>query len=237
MNKYLTIPIFLLFIILFTTPVVSAKHTCGYCSKDINGIFVHVQDMYFHPSHFRCSICDNQIKGSEYYFEDNKFYDDSCYQKQNTLYCNYCQKEIASKYFIKEGQKLHEDCYQKLYSLTCEYCQQSITGKYITFENNKYHNHCYQNHIAFRCAICSLTINDDFFEDLWGYKYHAKHETDSYKCDYCGGYFSLTREKSGKIYSDKRGCCSVCLETALFSFDDNQKIFTTVNEKLEKYGV
>ncbi|KAA3633379.1 MAG: hypothetical protein DWP97_09315 [Calditrichaeota bacterium] len=222
-------------VLIILSPLLSAKPVCNYCNKTIDAVFVKVQDFHFHPSHFKCSVCNGQIKGSKYYYENDKFYDDSCYTKISSIYCDHCNREIRSKYIVKENKKYHERCYQEEFQLVCDHCRRSITGEYFTIGDEKYHKACYENSIAYRCALCSLSLTEDYFLDLYDQKYCRDHEKDAYHCEYCGGFFSLTHAKNGKILPDGRACCTKCLETATFDKNDNPELFADINERLKKY--
>ena len=224
--------IFILFTI--TISVQSAeKKICHYCSKEITKLFIKVNEFYFHPSHFICERCQHTIEGSSYYFENDKFYDDSCYQIISTLYCHYCKKEITGGYTEYEGEKYHKKCYKKVSALPCALCGLNITSTYIVYDGKNYHESCYDNSIALKCSLCGKIIEGKYYTDSYNNNYHSYHENSCHSCKYCGGYFDNTTQKQGTIYDDGRAICSICSQSAINTIDDIEPLLVEVNNKLK----
>ncbi len=239
MKQKIWILLISILIILTASSTISAaeKKVCRHCSQEIKKLFIKVNNFYFHPSHFICYRCQSTIEGTSYYYENDRFYDDSCYQIANRVLCSYCSKDIKGRYTIYENNNYHKSCYEIVSALPCYFCKENITDSYITYENNNYHDLCYSNNIALRCSLCSKVIDKDYFYDRYKNNYHISHKQDSESCSYCGGYFNNRSQKKGFVYSDGRGICTNCSKDAIINMADVEPLLVEVNEKLKLYAL
>ena len=92
-----------IFTLSFTSSIHSAdKKICRHCNNEITKSFIKVNGYLFHPSHFICYRCNATIEGSAYFFEDDYFYDDSCYKVIHRIVCDYCKKNsMGDTLFMK----------------------------------------------------------------------------------------------------------------------------------------
>lgn len=226
MKKVLLI-LLLLTVILSLSLTAAEKKICRECGKEITKLFVKANGYYFHPSHFKCYYCKKTIDESQYYFEDDKFYHEACYKKINTLPCAYCGKNINGHYVQYDNKNYHRECYQ-LIALKCDYCRLRIKENYVEFDGKVYHPECYNDFIALKCDLCGEIISGNYLLDIWGHKYHAEHEKEYPRCDYCRGLFA----EGGVETADDRKICAHCSETAVNDMAELKRLAKEINYRL-----
>jgi hypothetical protein len=87
------------------------------------------------------------------------------------------------------------------------------------------------------CSHCRKPITGKYSADYWGNNYHREHIGKVPACDYCGRLISRTLTKGGKIYSDGKQICGICLSGAINDSDAGKKILQIVHDRLAVYGI
>lgn len=226
MKKFLAV-LFLFIIILSASTLMAEDKICKECGQEITKLFVKANGYYFHPSHFKCYYCKKVIEESKYYFEDDKFYHQRCYEKIHTLPCAYCGKNINGHYVQYDNKNYHRECYQ-LIAIKCDYCRLRIKDNYVELDGKIYHPECYADYIALKCDLCGEIISGSYLLDIWGNKYHAEHEKEYPRCDYCQAIFA----EGGIVTADGRNICARCNETAVNDMSVLKGLAKEINYRL-----
>nr|XP_015211343.1 PREDICTED: leupaxin-like isoform X1 [Lepisosteus oculatus] len=186
----------------------AAKGHCAACGKCIVGKVITAMGMTWHPEHFVCCVCKEELGVSCGFFErDGKPYCETDYQNifaprcaycngpilQNILtaldrswhpehfFCTACGHVFGSEGFLeREGKPYcHADFY-RLYAPKCSGCGDPVRENYLSAANGTWHTEC------FVCADCLSPFQDGCFMELDGrplctLHFHARQGT------LCGG--------------------------------------------------
>ncbi|XP_071849259.1 paxillin-like isoform X2 [Apostichopus japonicus] len=173
-----------------------AKGHCAACNKQIVGQIVTALGKTWHPEHFVCNHCQQEL-GMENFFErDEKAYCENDYHNLFSPRCAYCNGAIlgtcitaleqtwhpehffcaqCGKNFGKDG--FHEkngkaycpEDYFDMFAPKCGGCHRAIMDNYITALNVQWHPDC------FVCGECRMPFNGGSFFDHDGIPYCEIH--------------------------------------------------------------
>jgi len=130
-----------------------SRGKCAVCECDIFGEVMHAMNKTYHPEHFTCVICSNELGGGTFVHKNEKFYCQSCHEEYFQPKCAKCNQPITEVYTTAMDKKWHLDCFQ------CQGCNRPFGDE--TFQEHKgdpYCNACYQDTIAPKCAKCKLPV-------------------------------------------------------------------------------
>lgn len=186
-----------------------AKGHCAACNKQIVGQIVTALGRTWHPEHFVCAICSQEL-GTENFFErDDKAYCENDYREQFSPQCAYCNKPIlgscitaleqtwhpehffcheCGKNFMdggfheKDGKAYCPDDYFAMFAPKCGGCHNAIIDNYISALNEHWHPQC------FVCMECHQSFNGGSFFEHGGLPYcemhyHARRGSLCYGCN------------------------------------------------------
>ncbi len=176
-----------------------------------------------------CSGCNKKIEGT-YLKIDNKYF------HPEHFLCEKCGKIIEGNYHKESNKYYHSSCYAEAFIGKCEVCKKAIESEYIVKDGKKYHPECFNEKVALKCSICSKVINDEYFNDFYGNAYHAFHEKEYPKCDNCRRLICSAITEGGKVISDGRNLCNICLRNAVKSEKEINNLFKKVLSQLNKDG-
>ncbi|CAK6440418.1 unnamed protein product [Pipistrellus nathusii] len=163
-----------------------AKGVCGACRKPIAGQVVTAMGRTWHPEHFVCTHCQEEIGSRNFFERDGQPY---CEQDYHTLFsprCHYCNGPILDKvvtaldrtwhpehffcaqcgaffgpegFHEKDGKAYCRKDYFDMFAPKCGGCARAILENYISALNTLWHPEC------FVCRECFTPfINGSFFE-------------------------------------------------------------------------
>jgi hypothetical protein len=120
----------------------------------------------------------------------------------------------------------------------CAVCGKPIEpGRFITKDKKNYHESCFLEKAALKCDVCGKIIQGKYRRDYWGNRYHADHVKKHPQCFYCSRLISRELTGGGKQYPDGRKICALCLENAVSSPDQADRLVHRVREELGEHGI
>ncbi|KAL5280052.1 TGFB1I1 family protein [Megaselia abdita] len=172
------------------------KGCCNACEKPIVGQVITALGKTWHPEHFTCNHCSQEL-GTRNFFERDGFpYCEPDYHSLFSPRCNYCNGAILDKcvtaldktwhtehFFCAQcGQQFGEDgfherdgkpyCktdYFEMFAPKCNGCNRAIMENYISALNSQWHPDC------FVCRDCRQPFQGGSFFDHEGLPYCETH--------------------------------------------------------------
>ncbi|XP_014820091.1 PREDICTED: paxillin isoform X2 [Calidris pugnax] len=163
-----------------------AKGVCGACKKPIAGQVVTAMGKTWHPEHFVCTHCQEEIGSRNFFERDGQPYCETDYHNLFSPRCYYCNGPILDKvvtaldrtwhpehffcahcgaffgqegFHEKDGKAYCRKDYFDMFAPKCGGCSRAILENYISALNNLWHPEC------FVCRECFTPfINGSFFE-------------------------------------------------------------------------
>ncbi|PIK44435.1 putative paxillin [Apostichopus japonicus] len=145
-----------------------AKGHCAACNKQIVGQIVTALGKTWHPEHFVCNHCQQEL-GMENFFErDEKAYCENDYHNLFSPRCAYCNGAILGEcrmpfnggsFFDHDGIPYCEIHYHAVRGSLCAGCNKPITGRCITAMQKKFHPE------HFVCSYCMKQLNKGTFKE------------------------------------------------------------------------
>lgn len=172
------------------------KGVCAACKKPIVGQVITALGYTWHPEHFTCANCNQELGTSNFFERDGKAYCEQDYHLLFSPRCGFCNGPILDKcisaldntwhpeHFLCSGcgQQLGEEgfhekgdsaycktCYFHNFAPKCGGCSQPITENYISSLNQQWHPGC------FVCKECQTTFQDGNFFEHDGHPYCETH--------------------------------------------------------------
>uniref|UniRef100_J3S0G7 Paxillin n=1 Tax=Crotalus adamanteus TaxID=8729 RepID=J3S0G7_CROAD len=163
-----------------------AKGVCGACKKPIAGQVVTAMGKTWHPEHFVCTHCQEEIGSRNFFERDSQPYCERDYHNLFSPRCYYCNGPILDKvvtaldrtwhpehffcaqcgaffgpegFHEKDGKAYCRKDYFDMFAPKCGGCARAILENYISALNTLWHPEC------FVCRECFTPfINGSFFE-------------------------------------------------------------------------
>ena len=85
------------------------KGVCGACSKPIVGQVITALGRTWHPEHFTCSHCNQELGTQNFFERDGKPYCEHDYHSLFSPRCGYCQGAILDKCISALDQTWHPE--------------------------------------------------------------------------------------------------------------------------------
>lgn len=172
------------------------KGVCAACNKPIVGQVITALGRTWHPEHFNCSHCNQELGTRNFFERDGKPYCEQDYHHLFSPRCGYCQGPILDKCISALDQTWHpehflcadcgkqfgddgfhekddsaycKDCYFEQFAPKCGGCSNPIRENYISSLNMQWHPNC------FVCKECSQPFNDGAFFEHEGFPYCETH--------------------------------------------------------------
>jgi len=172
------------------------KGHCAACAKPIVGQVITALGKIWHPEHFICEQCGEQL-GTQNFFEREGL--PYCEKDYHTLFspkCGHCNGPILDKcvtaldkswhpeHFVcskcgqpfgeegfheKDGKAFCRDDYFQLFAPKCGNCRNPIMDNYISALNRQWHPEC------FICMECQIPFGGGSFFDHEGMPYCETH--------------------------------------------------------------
>ncbi|XP_073766130.1 paxillin isoform X15 [Danio rerio] len=163
-----------------------AKGVCGACSKPIVGQVVTAMGRTWHPEHFVCTHCQEEIGSRNFFEREGQPYCERDYHHLFSPRCYYCNGPILDKvvtaldrtwhpehffcaqcgaffgpegFHEKDGKAYCRKDYFDLFAPKCGGCARAILENYISALSSLWHPEC------FVCRECFTPfVNGSFFE-------------------------------------------------------------------------
>uniref|UniRef100_A0A8C9J783 Paxillin n=1 Tax=Panthera tigris altaica TaxID=74533 RepID=A0A8C9J783_PANTA len=163
-----------------------AKGVCGACKKPIAGQVVTAMGKTWHPEHFVCTHCQEEIGSRNFFERDGQPYCEKDYHNLFSPRCYYCNGPILDKvvtaldrtwhpehffcaqcgaffgpegFHEKDGKAYCRKDYFDMFAPKCGGCARAILENYISALNTLWHPEC------FVCRECFTPfVNGSFFE-------------------------------------------------------------------------
>ncbi|XP_006151594.1 paxillin isoform X1 [Tupaia chinensis] len=163
-----------------------AKGVCGACKKPIAGQVVTAMGKTWHPEHFVCTHCQEEIGSRNFFERDGQPYCEKDYHNLFSPRCYYCNGPILDKvvtaldrtwhpehffcaqcgaffgpegFHEKDGKAYCRKDYFDMFAPKCGGCSRAILENYISALNTLWHPEC------FVCRECFTPfVNGSFFE-------------------------------------------------------------------------
>ncbi|KAI1882383.1 hypothetical protein AGOR_G00250120 [Albula goreensis] len=163
-----------------------AKGVCGACRKPIVGQVVTAMGRTWHPEHFVCTHCQEEIGSRNFFERDGQPYCEKDYHNLFSPRCYYCNGPILDKvvtaldrtwhpdhffcaqcgaffgpegFHEKDGKAYCRKDYFDMFAPKCGGCARAILENYISALNSLWHPEC------FVCRECFTPfVNGSFFE-------------------------------------------------------------------------
>ncbi|XP_061116318.1 paxillin isoform X3 [Conger conger] len=163
-----------------------AKGVCGACNKPIVGQVVTAMGRTWHPEHFVCTHCQDEIGSRNFFERDGQPYCEKDYHNLFSPRCYYCNGPILDKvvtaldrtwhpehffcaqcgaffgpegFHEKDGKAYCRKDYFDMFAPKCGGCARAILENYISALNSLWHPEC------FVCRECFTPfVNGSFFE-------------------------------------------------------------------------
>ncbi|XP_069741967.1 paxillin-like isoform X2 [Narcine bancroftii] len=173
-----------------------AKGLCDGCQKPIVGTIITAMGHTWHPEHFVCSHCEEEIGQNSFYERDGRVYCNKDYQNLFSPQCAYCKRPILDKilmaldkawhpehffcaycgdrfdtdgYHEKDGKAYCRKDYFKMFAPKCGCCDRPVLDNYISALNNFWHPEC------FICRDCLTPFTSANFFEVAGLPYCEIH--------------------------------------------------------------
>lgn len=231
-----------------------AKGVCGACCKPIIGQVVTAMGRTWHPEHFVCSHCQEEIGSRNFFERDGQPYCERDYHHLFSPRCYYCNGPILDKvvtaldrtwhpehffcaqcgaffgpegFHEKDGKAYCRKDYFDLFAPKCGGCARAILENYISALNSLWHPEC------FVCRECFTPfVNGSFFEhDGQPYCEVHYHERRGSLCSGCQKPITgRCITAMGKKFHPEHFVCAFCLKQL------NKGTFKEQNDKPYCHG-
>ncbi|XP_019878106.2 leupaxin-like isoform X2 [Aethina tumida] len=167
----------------------SQKGCCSACDKPIVGQVITALGKTWHPEHFVCAHCNQELGTRNFFERDGKPYCEPDYHNLFSPRCAYCNGPILDKcvtaldktwhmdhffcaqcgkqfgedgFHERDGKPFCRDDYFDLYAPKCGACNRAIMENYISALNSQWHPDC------FVCRDCKLPVQGKSFYAVEG---------------------------------------------------------------------
>ncbi|MEB3198140.1 MAG: LIM domain-containing protein [Candidatus Sericytochromatia bacterium] len=131
---------------------------CADCREPIQGRYLRVGRLTFHPEHFRCRHCRAVIIG-QYHAHEGTFLDPTCFAAHYAPRCEICTQPVLDRYVEHRGKPVHVACYGKHLAQHCVVCRRAIVGTWVKDHwGHVYHAEHTREYAT--CQYCSRLCHD-----------------------------------------------------------------------------
>nr|XP_020138476.1 paxillin isoform X6 [Microcebus murinus] len=213
-----------------------AKGVCGACKKPIAGQVVTAMGKTWHPEHFVCTHCQEEIGSRNFFERDGQPYCEKDYHNLFSPRCYYCNGPILDKvvtaldrtwhpehffcaqcgaffgpegFHEKDGKAYCRKDYFDMFAPKCGGCARAILENYISALNTLWHPEC------FVCRECFTPfVNGSFFEhDGQPYCEVHYHERRGSLCSGCQKpIHGPLHHRHGQEVPPEHFVCAFCLK-------------------------
>ncbi|XP_028302068.1 paxillin a isoform X2 [Gouania willdenowi] len=231
-----------------------AKGVCGACKKPIAGQVVTAMGRTWHPEHFVCTHCQEEIGSRNFFEREGQPYCETDYHSLFSPRCHYCNGPILDKvvtaldktwhpehffcaqcgaffgpegFHEKDGKAYCRKDYFDIFAPKCGGCARAILENYISALNSLWHPEC------FVCRECFTPFINGSFFDHEGQPYCEAHYHER-RGSLCSGCQKPITGRCitamGKKFHPEHFVCAFCLKQL------NKGTFKEQNDKPYCHG-
>ncbi|GMT19340.1 hypothetical protein PFISCL1PPCAC_10637, partial [Pristionchus fissidentatus] len=155
------------------------KGDCAYCNKPIIGQVVIALGKMWHPEHYKCCECEEELGHRNFFERSGKAYCEEDYHKLFSPRCGACNGPIRDRCVTALGKQFHIEHF------TCDECGREFGDDGFHEKNGRpYCREDFFRLFAPKCHGCSSPIKDNFITAL-GTHWHPN----CFVCQRCGCSF------------------------------------------------
>ncbi|XP_021259263.1 leupaxin isoform X3 [Numida meleagris] len=208
---------------------------CASCHKPIAGKMFTALGEAWHPEHFTCARCGQELGGQPFFERGGKAYCEEDYHQAFSPRCAYCAGPIRERVLTAMDQTWHPEhffcahcgkvfgddgfhersgkpyCFQDfmaLFAPKCQGCERPLTDNYLSALQGVWHPEC------FVCADCLSNFANGSFFELEGRPYCELHfhQRQGSVCHGCGHPITgRCITAAGRKYHPEHFICAYCL--------------------------
>ncbi|XP_052548990.1 leupaxin isoform X3 [Tympanuchus pallidicinctus] len=208
---------------------------CAACHKPIAGKMFTALGETWHPEHFTCACCGQELGGRPFFERGGQAYCEEDYHQAFSPRCAYCAGPIREKVLTAMDQTWHPEhffcahcgkvfgddgfherggkpyCFQDfvvLFAPKCQGCERPLTDNYLSALQGVWHPEC------FVCADCLSGFSNGSFFELEGRPYCELHfhQRQGSVCQGCGHPITgRCITAAGRKYHPEHFICAYCL--------------------------
>ncbi|XP_033918170.1 leupaxin [Melopsittacus undulatus] len=208
---------------------------CTTCHKPIAGKVLTALGRTWHPEHFTCARCGQELGARPFFERDGQPYCEDDYHQAFAPCCAYCAGPIREKVLTVLDQTWHPEhffcascgkvfgddgflvqggrpyCHQDflaLFAPKCQGCERPVTGSYLSVLSGVWHSEC------FVCTDCLRGFSSGSFFELEGRPYCEQHfhQRQGSICHGCGRPVTgRCVTAAGRKYHPEHFTCTYCL--------------------------
>jgi len=210
------------------------KGDCAACEKPIIGQVVIALGKMWHPEHYVCCHCGEQIGHKNFFEKSGKAYCENDYHDLYSPRCAYCNGPIKDRcvtalgktfhpehftcadcgcafgsdgFHEKEGQAYCREDFFRMFAPKCRGCDKPITNKFITALSTHWHPEC------FICQACRKSFDGGAFFEHEGSPFCEQHfhQQRGSLCNECQKPISgRCVSAMGAKFHPEHFCCTYC---------------------------
>ncbi|XP_030835271.1 LIM domain-binding protein 3 isoform X8 [Strongylocentrotus purpuratus] len=185
-------------------PAASAGMTrtpyCEGCNDPVRGTFVTAFGRNWHPEHFVCAHCHENLQGKGVIEDKGKIYCEEDYMRLYAPKCASCMGSITGECVKAMGAEYHPACF------TCVVCSQPITGDGFHMQDGMmYCKRDFQNKFrGVNCGGCNFPIEAG---EAWLEALDKSYHAECFTCAQCSQRLEGQRfyAKAGRPYCQAHG--------------------------------
>ncbi|KFV65037.1 Leupaxin, partial [Dryobates pubescens] len=211
------------------------RGSCATCHKPIAGKVLTALGKTWHPEHFTCAHCGEELGSQPFFERDGRAYCQEDYQQAFAPRCAYCASPIRERVLTALGQTWHPEhffcahcgkvfgdegfheqnkkpyCHQDflaLFAPRCQGCERPVTDNYLAAVGGAWHPEC------FVCADCLRGFAGSSFFELEGRPYCELHfyQRQGSICQGCARPVTgRCITAGGRKYHPEHFTCAYCL--------------------------
>ncbi|XP_067151587.1 leupaxin [Apteryx mantelli] len=211
------------------------KGACAACRKPIAGKVLTALGRAWHPEHFACARCGQELGGRPFFERGGQAYCEEDYHQAFSPRCAYCAAPIRQKVLTALDQTWHPEhffcahcgkvfgddgfherngkpyCRQDflaMFAPKCQGCERPVTDDYLSALQGVWHPEC------FVCADCLCCFASGSFFELEGRPYCELHfhQRQGSACHGCGRPVAgRCVTAAGRKYHPEHFICAYCL--------------------------
>ncbi|NXN08751.1 LPXN protein, partial [Indicator maculatus] len=208
---------------------------CATCHKPIAGKVLTALGKTWHPEHFTCAHCGQELGRQPFFERDGQAYCQEDYHQAFAPHCAYCAGPIREKVLTALGQTWHPEhffcahcgkvfgddgfheqnkkpyCHQDflaLFAPKCQGCERPVTDNYLSAMEGAWHPEC------FVCVECLSGFAGSSFFELEGRPYCELHfhQRQGSICQGCARPVTgRCITAAGRKYHPEHFTCAYCL--------------------------
>ncbi|NXF55215.1 LPXN protein, partial [Oceanites oceanicus] len=205
---------------------------CATCHKPIAGKVLTALGKIWHPEHFTCTRCGQELGGRPFFERGGRAYCEEDYHQVFSPHCAYCAGPIrevsppglpghppaatgrltsplpAESFHERSGKPYCRQDFLAMFAPKCQGCERPVTDNYLSALQGVWHPEC------FVCAECLSSFASGSFFELEGRPYCELHfhQRQGSICHGCGRPVTgRCITAAGRKYHPEHFICAYCL--------------------------